>query len=415
MNLRHPFRHLHRNRHEKHLLAEINSRLPRGIDWKAGAIAYLEAIIQAEGGHNRRFELVKPFQGGPDFQPFFTDLYTFLNTLDKLALPEKASVLDVGCGAGWVSHYLAKLGFSVTGVDISPDLLAIARERIAGDPFSPFIDHPFQVEFMEIDVETTPVPDDKEFDCVLYMSALHHFFNPIAAIRNTASRLKKNGRLAIVEAAAPEPGSSYDETNQAIMQKYRTLERPYQRVHLEEILTISGFPYFRFYQPVNGLFTPGQSDLYKNHSMIMASNWNIVIAASDTGVLPDPDYSPQKPVDGGAVEFLRGFYDPEMEPEWGEYRWAGPEAYLRTWKIDRLICEIQPVFLDPEIQSMNVFIARDGTVERHLVLKRGMPPQTVEFTSCASNQFCFMADYVFRPDWFNLPDTRLLSYKLRIP
>lgn len=47
--------------------------------------------------------------------------------METLQLAPGASILDVGCGTGRHSLVLAKLGFQVTGVDISPDMLAIAE------------------------------------------------------------------------------------------------------------------------------------------------------------------------------------------------------------------------------------------------------------------------------------------------
>jgi len=39
------------------------------------------------------------------------------------------NVLDVGCGTGNFSIKLAKLGCNVTGIDISDNMLNIARKR----------------------------------------------------------------------------------------------------------------------------------------------------------------------------------------------------------------------------------------------------------------------------------------------
>jgi 2-polyprenyl-3-methyl-5-hydroxy-6-metoxy-1,4-benzoquinol methylase len=46
---------------------------------------------------------------------------------ETLQLAPGASILDVGCGTGRHSLGLAKRGFQVTGVDISPDMLAVAE------------------------------------------------------------------------------------------------------------------------------------------------------------------------------------------------------------------------------------------------------------------------------------------------
>ncbi|MEA3514454.1 MAG: class I SAM-dependent methyltransferase [Nanoarchaeota archaeon] len=44
-------------------------------------------------------------------------------------LPAKAVVLDAGCAAGRDSAYLAEEGFAVKGIDISKEILKIARKR----------------------------------------------------------------------------------------------------------------------------------------------------------------------------------------------------------------------------------------------------------------------------------------------
>lgn len=79
-------------------------------------------------------------------QEYFDDTYRrlFLDTVDPLRteyqidqllkfcpLLPRAHILDVGCGTGRHSLTLAKLGFSVTGVDTNPDYISICRRRAA--------------------------------------------------------------------------------------------------------------------------------------------------------------------------------------------------------------------------------------------------------------------------------------------
>lgn len=43
--------------------------------------------------------------------------------------PAPAKLLDVGVGSGWTSELFAKAGYEVTGIDISPDMIALAKLR----------------------------------------------------------------------------------------------------------------------------------------------------------------------------------------------------------------------------------------------------------------------------------------------
>lgn len=51
----------------------------------------------------------------------------------RALLPARASVLDIGCGSGApIARYLAGAGYVVTGVDASPELIALFGENVPG-------------------------------------------------------------------------------------------------------------------------------------------------------------------------------------------------------------------------------------------------------------------------------------------
>lgn len=57
-----------------------------------------------------------------------------LKTLAKSGIPE-GRVVDLGCGSGRWAAQLARAGYDVLGVDLSPAMIALARRRVPGAKF----------------------------------------------------------------------------------------------------------------------------------------------------------------------------------------------------------------------------------------------------------------------------------------
>lgn len=261
------------------LLERINARLPAGIDWKEGAATYLGNLIKDRGSHNERYHLIKPFIGGALVRSYTSEMYRFLNMLERLPLHERSRFLDVGCGPGWVTHYLAKLGFTVTGIDISDELLDIARRRLAGDAYPPY-DGPWTATFLHHDIEAAPLAGGPPFDVAVFESVLHHFYDPVSALENVAASLAPDGLLVVIEVQAPAPGTPFDDENQRLMRDYGTIERPYTRGELDEMLDLAGFPFRKYYFPVNGWFEQTNAEAVEIfHQVRGGPGYNFCIAA----------------------------------------------------------------------------------------------------------------------------------------
>jgi demethylmenaquinone methyltransferase/2-methoxy-6-polyprenyl-1,4-benzoquinol methylase len=103
--------------------------------------------------------------------------------LDNGGIHEGAHVLDVACGTGVLFPDYLSRGATVTGIDISPEMVKIARGKFP------------QVEVLLGDVEETAF--DRQFDAVMVYNAFPHFPDPAALIRTLASLVKPGGRLSI--------------------------------------------------------------------------------------------------------------------------------------------------------------------------------------------------------------------------
>lgn len=108
------------------------------------------------------------------------------------------SILDVACGTGDMSIQLLKKGCQVTGVDLSEEMLAIARQKTdsAGFQLSSF-------DFQLADAEQLPFPD-ASFDAVTCAFGIRNFVNLDRGLSEMVRVLKPGGTVAILELATPD-------------------------------------------------------------------------------------------------------------------------------------------------------------------------------------------------------------------
>ncbi|MFH8451431.1 class I SAM-dependent methyltransferase [Streptomyces fungicidicus] len=104
-------------------------------------------------------------------------------------LPERAGdVLDLGCGTGSLALLAAGQGHRVTGVDRSPAMVALAREKLAGR----------DAVFLVGDAAAPPVGEER-YDTVLVRHVLWTLPEPDRALRHWRDLLRPGGRLVLVE------------------------------------------------------------------------------------------------------------------------------------------------------------------------------------------------------------------------
>lgn len=97
-------------------------------------------------------------------------------------------VLEIGCGTGGFSRLLAARAEKVTAIDLSPQMIRLARERANLYP---------NIEFVEGDVMAYGLPDN-EFDCIATLTTIHHL--PLeTTLRRIRRALKPGGTFICLD------------------------------------------------------------------------------------------------------------------------------------------------------------------------------------------------------------------------
>jgi SAM-dependent methyltransferase len=103
-------------------------------------------------------------------------------------------ILDFGCGSGDSATELAALGYAVLGIDVSPELVALAEERARLDGV---VD---RAQFLAVDGTTATLPKEA-FDLVLVQAVLHHV-DLTESLCTLDHVLSPGGHVIIVEPVA---------------------------------------------------------------------------------------------------------------------------------------------------------------------------------------------------------------------
>jgi SAM-dependent methyltransferase len=119
----------------------------------------------------------------------------FAEVLDRLGVGPGTRLIDIGCGSGYAAHMASERGASVTGMDITPELIEIARERVPSGHF--IIGGMDELPF-----------EDQSFDAAVGFNSFQFADDPTQAVREAARVVKQNGLVAATTFAEPERNES---------------------------------------------------------------------------------------------------------------------------------------------------------------------------------------------------------------
>ncbi len=138
--------------------------------------------------------------------------------LDRLLLPERASLLDAGCGSGRTLVELARYG-DVAGIDVSPVAVTAARRRGFED-----------VRLGA--VEELPFADES-FDVVTCLDVIEHTPDDVRVLRELLRVTRPGGAAIVTVPAHPALWSNHDVVNRHY--------RRYRRNDLLRAATAAGY------------------------------------------------------------------------------------------------------------------------------------------------------------------------------
>lgn len=139
----------------------------------------LEEKISKEFDKEKGVELVRDDISDAGFE--MKEILSFLGSEGS-----GRALLDVGCGKGIFVAAMKEYGYRVSGVEVSNELLRIAKEK---NP---------EAELKKASATDLPFPDNS-FDCLICVEVLEHVPNTEAALKEFSRVLKRGGKVVIID------------------------------------------------------------------------------------------------------------------------------------------------------------------------------------------------------------------------
>lgn len=110
-----------------------------------------------------------------------------LNYINERARLAGKTVIDIGCGGGILTEGMAQKGALVTGIDMSENLLNVAKLHQ--------LESGLHVEYLHIAAEEMAAKHAGQYDIVTCLEMLEHVPNPISIVEACAKLVKPGGHV----------------------------------------------------------------------------------------------------------------------------------------------------------------------------------------------------------------------------
>jgi len=124
--------------------------------------------------------------------------------LDFTKPEETRSFLEIGCGSGLVTKYLAeKYNARVTGIDIDPQQIEMAKKNVNGIK---------NLQYRQADAVDLPFSENN-FDVVLSFGVMHHIKEWLDAVKEVKRVLRGGGYFVYADIIYPERITKMDSSS----------------------------------------------------------------------------------------------------------------------------------------------------------------------------------------------------------
>ncbi|QPJ64876.1 MAG: class I SAM-dependent methyltransferase [Candidatus Nitrohelix vancouverensis] len=174
------------------------------------------------------------------------------------------TILDAGCGTGYLFLELLRRGFSVTGVDLSDAMLKALEAQLLDSERS-------RARLQAQDIESFLTTDSAQYDVVTASALLHHLYDPSDVLARLSERVKPGGLLLIF----------FEPLKQAIASPWRyrlhrMLTHAHESVYRME-MALRGISLFEEkYELADYQRKFGGIDPYEMAELLKAKDWNIL-------------------------------------------------------------------------------------------------------------------------------------------
>jgi len=208
---------------------------------KRAEAAYPERI----GDAGREWLRTKPFANEP--RETARHLIDAGYVIELLDLRPGMRFVELGCGSGWMTRFVARHGLDAHGYDISPGMIEIARCRAREEG----VDATFEIaDFESLDL-------GGRFDACLTYDALHHSARPELVLAAARRALRRDGRLLV-----SEPNWKQRFQGRGAAGEFGTTELGYSPRALKRLLRDAGFTDVRrFHNNRKRLFSNAPADV----------------------------------------------------------------------------------------------------------------------------------------------------------